>query len=125
MAEILLRVKPHPGANEYLFRVGDALAWHDNGAEWSARELTNPHWRIIQVNGLSTEQIDSFMARALSADPNIEPKGRRGQYIDINDGSITGALRTWLDDDTRAEPIFSMSKNEALALVRIHPVENQ
>ncbi len=126
MAEFLIRVHGTTATDPLLrFRVGDVIAFHDNGHDWSPRELTRPHWRIIQVNGLSAAQIDGYLSRALSADPNIRARGRRGQYLDINDASITGALRTYLDDDTRAAPMYSMTKQQAIALTKAHPIENQ
>lgn len=123
MAEFLIRVKDRGDIR--LFRLGDVISWGDNGWDWSPRELTNPHWRILIVEGLTTDQIDSLMGRAISADPNIEPIGRRAAYVDINALTIGAPLRAYLDDDTRVAPKYTLSKAEVISLVRSHPIENE
>lgn len=64
--ELLVRVTdkvhPDPVRSAKLTKRGDVIAWHPDGADWGAREIDNPEWRILSVPGLTEAEADGLVA---------------------------------------------------------------
>lgn len=90
---------------------------------WSQRELTRPEWRILRLTNAAITVAD--MAELLQPEreaASLQPRVRRMRraFLDGDDVSLPSAWRTWLNDDTRAEPIRSLNvnRNQILALIK-------
>lgn len=68
-----------------LFKAGDVIHYHADGADWGKSEINNSNWRIVRVPNLSTAQADSLIALELPTDPhNPSPTlQKRGMTINL------------------------------------------
>ncbi len=93
--------------NAALTKRGDVISAMADGWPWTDTEKSNPVWRILRVN-LTVTDADFIM------DPEIETElvnktvvRQRKRKIDLDAIAATDArFKTWLDDDTRAVPVF-------------------
>jgi hypothetical protein len=118
MLETLLRVKdklddnPTKALEVTRMHRGDTVVWMPEGHTWSDEEKTNPAWRIVRLNITVSE------AEALVS-PELDPTGlkancwKRVRKFDL-ELIGPGAFRTFLEDDTRAEPIFEFTESITL-----------
>lgn len=73
LVRIVDRISDDPDKNVQLTKAGDVIAFKPDGSDWGLMELTNPEWRIIQVD------ITEVEAEALVA-PELPPD-LDGEYI--------------------------------------------
>lgn len=127
MAELLLRVvdksnPDDPYKDVKLTKRGDVIVVMPDGWAWGAEELSNPQWRILKWPALSMSAASAFLSPEIDTAP--QPVGdnpmlqRRGFSFDLDAAIIPAGLRTWLADDTRAAPFFTVPANITLAMVR-------
>lgn len=124
MADILFRIRDKVNAtdaeaNELCFKRGDVIAICPTPWAWSTAELTNPDWRILRVPQVSPDNLSDLligMYDQLALVPTLTRK-RKSFFNGVD--SFTGAARTWLNDDSRAQPIRTLDVTLAQILTFI------
>ena len=114
MAEVLLRVVDKVNPNSvYLdaqcLKRGDVVVVCPDGWNWGTEELSNPHWRILKLPNIPVEQMQQFLSEEPETDPANPSRTRQRRGFKFNVDGATGALRTYLRDETRAQPTFTSS----------------
>ncbi len=117
MTEIMFLTRNFPDANPRIhvsrLHRGDVICWRFDGWPWSEAELKNPKLRIIRI-GLTQTEAD-FLAR--SEDDPFRNKTRawiRWRFLDFDDASVKGRLRSFIRDDSRPTPIFDIGDARSL-----------
>ena len=118
MCEILLRVRDKVNdADPYLdaqcLKRGDVVVVVENGWPWSEAELTNPDWRILKLPNVSVEFAEAFLAPEVDTDPTRPSRMLRRRALRVAVNALPAAVRTWLADETRAQPTRTMNVTEA------------
>lgn len=108
MCEVLIRVTdkgvdPDAYKDAMISKRGDVIVIVPDGHPWSAAELSAPFWRIVKIPGLP----ESELAYLSSQPANM--KRRRGFGLNLDSGGITGQVKQWLADDSRATPYITVS----------------
>lgn len=136
MAEILISIQDKPGAaSDVEFRVktcnrGDPVTWHEDGWSWSQNELTFPFWRIFRVP-LTVSELETFLSEEQFGVPTIgEVRRWARQYrLDLDQSNFSGPLKTFIADDTRAVPVFTVQGADVAkmrsAIIHKGPSANQ
>lgn len=122
MAELLIRVADKVSTDFYnnarITKRGDVIVVSPNGWPWGAEERTAPFWRILALPNVSVNFAQTFLAREVAT--NQLDLGRTLQHrafkLDIDNAALTGQWRIWINDDTRATPIFTSAFSEAQVL---------
>ena len=110
--EILCRIVDK-SAREDASKRGDVIAIRPDGWAWSNEELTNPDWRIIQVDILQST-VDALTAVAQNF-----PVGRfrrREWFLDFSQLPLPGRFT-----GPRLQPIISMTRLGFLVAVTQKP----
>lgn len=129
MAQIVVRIRPKdksgsPYVDRHRYGRGDVIEVLPDSHVFSAREASNPDWRIVQVPGVDPVKLLSLVARDVGyADPAAEKASRvlrrRAFCLDL------AALKALTDSPvTRAELLGQPKKAEAhaLSLIRAAPL---
>ncbi|HCZ47705.1 MAG TPA: hypothetical protein DCZ11_01720 [Gammaproteobacteria bacterium] len=126
MADVLLRVrdKPHqllPGANGMSLGRGDVVTVRETPWPWTPAELSHPDWRILRLPNVSVAALGLLLRP--QQDETLRVTRKRGAKVDLDSLDVPVALRGWLLDDTRQQPIRShnMSETTFLRLIAQHP----
>ena len=95
-----------------------------NNWAWGIGELTQPQWRILRLTDrdisetstlLSAEVPTQAVAEAQAAGQSVILQYRGWQ---LNAGAVTDpALTAWFNDDTRAQPIYSLALGGPLSSI--------
>lgn len=83
----------------------------DDGGPKTA-EVTNPEWRILYLPNIEEEKMRSFLAPETPdgiADDHDRMVQRRAFRLNVENGSLPAALRNWLKDDARSQPIRTLN----------------
>ncbi len=121
MVEILFRVKdkkddsPSKAIEVQRMHRGDVVVSMPNGQTWSDREKTNPAWRIIQFSSMTVGEAEALTAG--EPDPALTKlnKWKRIRKLDFDNILIgPGKFKDFLDDDSRATPVFKFTGNMTL-----------
>lgn len=120
MAEILFiardKVRADAEANASCYKRGDAITIHPDGWAWSARELTNPDWRILRLTRITDpEDIAALLRPELG--PDFSVRRRRSAFLDP--AKLPAGVLAWLSDDSRAVPIFETNISRETVLTYI------
>ena len=118
MVEILLRVTDKKGDNPTKvievrrMHRGDVVSWMPDGHAWSPRELTNPDWRIIRFTTMTISEATALASSETDAANTKLNLWKRIRKLDLDSLLIgPGKFKTFLFDDTRAEPILMFKDN--------------
>jgi hypothetical protein len=121
MAEFLIRVHDKTNPNSIYEDVrcmkrGDVVVVCEDGWPWSQKELTAPYWRIVKVPGMPMEEAQALTTPELG-DINVNRMLRRRAFkLDVDNVNLPNAIRSWLADDTRAQPTLTVTLSRARGL---------
>ncbi len=102
----------------------DLIEAKPDGWDWGTQELTNPVFRIIAWTSLAWP-LPALAQKFLDAinatyDPvTHEPTSHhqyRAWFLALDNIAVPAALRTWWQDDTRAQPVFTTSIAPAVVI---------
>lgn len=117
MAEFLIRVKnkknlvvlPNaPVLDTKLLQRGDVVVVVRDGWAWSDIELSNPDWRIVKSPGMSLAEAQTYLVPEPGL-PASRMLQRRAFKFDINAVTMPASFSQWLADDSRLQPILTVS----------------
>jgi hypothetical protein len=115
MAQLLFTVASMTSPDIYkdvgLHKRGDVIAVMPDKHVWSAKELSNPDWRIVHIPGVPVAVFEDLLMQETPNGPGTLHLTRqlRGRRLDVSDISIPAGVRDWLTDDTRAEPVRTIA----------------
>lgn len=115
MAQLLVRVtdkvSPDIYQNAKLTKRGDVIAVQADDWQWGTKELTEPFWRIVKHTGVSVSEAEAFLAPEPEVDPQNPSRTlqRRAFKLNIDAAVIPAMIRDWLNDNTRAVPVFDVT----------------
>jgi hypothetical protein len=122
MPEALIRVTDKVNTDFYrnckCTKRGDVIDVELDGWLWGRDELTLPFWRIIKfpiADPTSNAQILAQLRALLTPELPVDPLNpsltlqRRGFFLFLDNVNITGQLRAYLLDDTRAASSFTFT----------------
>lgn len=125
MAEFLIRVVDKVNAEDFYrdcqcLKRGDVVWAADDGWPWSREELVAPYWRVIKVPALPLSEAQAFLASEKDSDPAHPSRTlqRRAFKLDLDALTSIGPLATYLADDTRTQPFFTVSGAARLSAFR-------
>lgn len=103
--EILFRKrdKVNPNSeqlNKQLLKAGDAVACVEDGHPWTARELTNPDWRIARISNNNRQLVRSLLESGEVV--------RRVNKFDASKIKSQTFIDAW-NDDSRSVAIIDLS----------------
>lgn len=116
MCELLLRVTNSALRGDPLFdskasRRGDVIVVVPDGWAWGAKELTNPFWRIVKLPNVSLSVGEMLVAEEPQVGPEpVRTRQFRWYNLVMNHAELPAAFRTWLADDTRAQPTITVTR---------------
>lgn len=108
---LVFRVKDRPTTGNQRedaknLRAGDLIAPFPDSHVFSAIELSNPDWRIVNISDIPVEDVKLLTATDDYEDTTIpEPKVRRNR-LDIHSPQLPKPFRDYVDDDARVNPIY-------------------
>lgn len=116
MAEIIFwagdRGKTDQELHAQAYKRGDVISIHEDGWKWSEIELTKPQWRILRLTRITDlADLAELVQPEMSANTLMR---KRRAFVDP--AKLPLAVRTWLQDDSRAVPIFEANVNRATVL---------
>lgn len=133
MAEILIRVTSKIAADFYpncrITKRGDVIDVEPDGWPWGTDERTASFWRLLSLPNVSVAYAKTFLARetAVSQLDLGRTLQHRAFRLDIDNPALVGQWRVWINDDTRAVPIFVSAFTEAqidaLKILKSHIVD--
>jgi hypothetical protein len=110
MCELLISVVDK-GDDTHWVKRGTIIETFEDGHAYGAQELANPMFRIIQLPGAPAAFGRSFMGGEIGQSSSARPQLARLFRIDIDHPSIPAAMRSYLDDDSRAQPTHRVDTN--------------
>jgi len=119
MAEVVLRVQDKVNDDFYLntkcTKRGDIIAVLPDGSDWGSDVRTLPFYRIIKLPNVSVVEASAMLATELDSDGNNPSRTlqRRKFRLDIETAGLPAAFLTFLADNTRAAPAFTISLSVA------------
>ncbi len=125
MAELLMTVKSNlPNASKLeetrRYGPGDIITVQEDAWPWSAAELTNPDWRIIQAKGMTVSEGESLISPEKNPLDTKAQRWKRLRKLDLAHVLIgPGKFKNFLGDDTRVVPIFNFNAQQAVLISNI------
>lgn len=119
MSELLVRVADKINSNFYLncqcTKRGDIVACCADGWPWSIAEKTLPFWRILKLPNVTVAQVTPYLVPELPVDPLNPSKTlqKRAFKLDLSNVVLPAALKTFIQDDTRAQPSYTFNASAA------------
>ena len=118
--ELLIRVKDKPSIDkkvraERLHR-GDVVAINPDDWGWTARELTNPEWRIFKIPALLAAEADAWLGAELDPTQAKNFVWRRARKIDLDNVSIPKVVANYLADNTRQKATYLINTGPVKAV---------
>jgi len=94
------------------YQRGDVVVWKPSPWVWGSVELTHPEHRIIRFNNMTGSEAEALVSRELDPGRTKTNTWKRVRKLDLDSLLIgSGAFKDFLDDDTRAVPIFDFKGN--------------
>ena len=100
-----------------LFMQGDVIIYKPDGWEWSPKELSIPSWRIIRVD-LTESECDALIASEIDPANSKTLLRTRARKLNHEQVTLPSDLADFLDDETRATPIYVVRGGVGRAVVR-------
>lgn len=130
MCEMLVRVVDKTNSDPLLdakcTKRGDVIVIQPDGWVWGSAELTNPHWRIVKIPGLTVSSCLGFLGPELNTDPNNPNYRLRKRLFKLNLEALPDPGRQ-MQDVRRQNPIHKvvMSLADVLLLkIEKPPADN-
>lgn len=97
------------------YKRGDVVDVHPDDWVYGRLELTDPLFRIFIIPALSESEASAYLFWEVPTDPQNPSRTlqRRGFCLDLDSPIIPAAVRAYIDDDTRAQPTFTVTLNQA------------
>lgn len=130
MAELLFQVIDKTNLSNVwldvkLHKRGDVLDVRPDGWGWSNIERSNPAWRILCWRQLSEEDAHQFLQPEMPKEPPVpgapaDPMLQaRRYYLNLDDARLPELMKSWILDDSRADPTFNVPDSITVALLRL------
>lgn len=106
--EVLIRAvdKVNPDCavkNISCYKKFDIVAMMDDKHPWSAREKTNPAWRIVKMPKVSASELSVFIERGMTPQGHLV---RARRCIDFGCPTLGPEFAAFMADDERKRPFF-------------------
>lgn len=115
MAELLIRVHDKINADFYLncqcAKRGDVIVICEDDWGWSAIERTTAEWRILRAPE-SAADLSGLLAPEPATHPTRRSRTLQRRQFHLDLDRMTGPLKQYIDDDSRAAPLFALAAGE-------------
>ena len=113
MCQVVIRVadkiNPDKALNQQLLKRGDIVELVGDDHVWSAKELTNPDWRIVVLPALTESDVLPFMAPEFPTGPETDVRILRRRAFSFDIEALPAQWAAWFADDTRAQPTRTLN----------------
>ena len=103
------------------YKRGDVITIQASPWAWSARELSRPEWRIVRLPNVEPIDLRELILPEFEALAVENPRMRRMRRsrLRVELATLPAPLRSWLADNTRAQPVrsFNLTRADILAWI--------
>ena len=118
--DLLIRVAPNTSLIKAVhvsrFQPGDVISAELSGHQWTARELTNPNWRIIRVTATLVE-VESLLVPEQDAGGTKSLVWKRGRGNAINEVMASQLEKDFIRGE-RTHAIIPMERSDFVEVIK-------